>query len=113
MPIIWISIAVSGVFAGLLVSRAALTPARFASSNNRRHLTAMASVWALLLLVFLLTPLVQIPLGTFFEQVSSRRLFSLYRYSSVFAVCFFGTCLVATLATWLRLLFRGAPRNGA
>src|SRR5688500_3607501 len=113
MSIIWIVIAVCGVLAGLVISRAAPTPSQLASTNGRRDVAAMVSVWAVLLLVFLLVPLVRVPLGAYFPQVGSLRLFGVYGYSSVFAVCFFGTCFIATLAKRFRLLFGGAPRNGA
>ena len=112
MTIIWIIVAISGVLAGLAVSRAALTSSRLSSANGRRDVAIMASVWAMLMLAFLIAPLVRIPLDTYFQQTSSWRLFGIYDYSSVLAVCFFSTCLMLTLVRGFKLLLGGVPGNG-
>lgn len=110
MEFLWVIIAIAGVLAGLAISKAALGASH---PLSRRGVVAMASVWSGLSAVFLLAPLIRMPLGVIFYSSSSWRLFGIYGYAAILAVFCFGTCLVVTLVRGSKLLFIGSRRSGA
>jgi len=73
----------------------------------------MVSVWSGPLAVFLLAPLIRIPLGIVLHDSSSWRLFGAYGCTDILAISCFGACLVYTLVRNIKLLLKGAPRSGA
>jgi hypothetical protein len=110
MELHWLIIAMLGVLAGLAISKAALNVAH---PISRQTAAVMVSVWSGLLAVFLLAPLIRIPLGVVLHGSGSWRLFGAYGYTAILAISRFGACLVYTLVRNIKLLLMGAPRSGA
>lgn len=110
MEFLWIIIAIAGVLAGLTISKAVLDASH---PLSRKGVVAMTSLWSGLMAVFLLGPLIRIPVDVLFHSFSSWRLFGIYGYTAILAVSCFGTCLVVTLVRGGKLLLVGILRNGA
>jgi hypothetical protein len=89
----WVLCAVTGIVAGLVLSRAA-----FARDIGSKQAQAMILVWAAIIVVFAATPWVRPLIGLRFQ---SWRLFGVYGWSSILVISCCATCLL--IAIWKRI----------